>query len=315
VWYPNSAFKTAQAIRDFNNGEQLPLMILANWRGFSGGQRDMYNEVLKYGSYIVDALVKYEQPIFVYIPPFGELRGGSWVVVDPTINPQMMEMYADEDSRGGVLEPEGIVGIKYKKDRQLETMARLDPTYGELKQKSLEKGLTAEQQNKIKAQMTEREDLLLPVYLQIALQYSDLHDRAGRMKAKDVIRMPLEWTNARRFFYWRLRRRLNEEYVLKRMAVAQSEELVSRASNLRTLEAWCGVPKFDSDDMSVALWYEENRKTIHDKIENIKTEAVAYDIGNLLRGNKTGGLKGVAQVLSMLPVEEKEEVLKWLAKQ
>jgi len=79
VWYPNSAFKTAQAIQDFNNGEQLPLMILANWRGFSGGQRDMYNEVLKYGSYIVDALVRYEQPIFVYIPPFGELRGGSWV--------------------------------------------------------------------------------------------------------------------------------------------------------------------------------------------------------------------------------------------
>lgn len=79
VWYPNSAFKTAQAIRDFNNGEQLPLMILANWRGFSGGQRDMYNEVLKYGSYIVDALVKFERPCFIYIPPFGELRGGSWV--------------------------------------------------------------------------------------------------------------------------------------------------------------------------------------------------------------------------------------------
>jgi len=79
IWFPNSAFKTAQAIQDFNHGEQLPLMILANWRGFSGGQRDMYNEVLKYGSYIVDALVKYEQPIFVYIPPFGELRGGSWV--------------------------------------------------------------------------------------------------------------------------------------------------------------------------------------------------------------------------------------------
>ena len=79
VWYPNSAFKTAQALKDFNYGEQLPVMILANWRGFSGGQRDMFNEVLKYGSYIVDALVKYEQPIFVYIPPFGELRGGSWV--------------------------------------------------------------------------------------------------------------------------------------------------------------------------------------------------------------------------------------------
>ncbi|KAK5123732.1 hypothetical protein LTR85_002368 [Meristemomyces frigidus] len=315
VWYPNSAFKTAQAIRDFNNGEQLPLMILANWRGFSGGQRDMYNEVLKYGSYIVDALVKYEQPVFVYIPPFGELRGGSWVVVDPTINPQMMEMYADEEARGGVLEPEGIVGIKFRKERQLETMARLDPVYGDLKRRSLEKGLSAQEQTEIKNKMTERENLLLPVYLQIALQYADMHDRAGRMKAKDTIRMPLVWAQARRFFYWRLRRRLNEEYVLKRMAASQSKELSSRGASLKTLEAWSAIPKFTTDDMSVAMWYEENRKTIHEKIEAMKTEAIAYDVASLMRSNKSGGLKGVAQVLSMLPVGEKEEVLKWLAKQ
>lgn len=237
------------------------------------------------------------------------------VVVDPTINPECMEMYADEDSRGGVLEPEGIVGIKYKKDRQLETMARLDPTYGDLKRRSMEKGLTADQANDIKAKMTERENLLLPVYSQIAIQYSDLHDRAGRMKAKDVIRMPLQWVNARRFFYWRMRRRLNEEYLLKRMAAAQPKELVSRRTNLQTLEAWSAVPKFDSDDMSVAMWYEENRKSIHEKIEGLKTDSVAYDVAALLRSNKNGGLKGVAQVLSMLPVDEKEEVLKWLARQ
>ena len=39
VWYPDSAYKTAQAIRDFNK-EQLPLMIFANWRGFSGGKEN-----------------------------------------------------------------------------------------------------------------------------------------------------------------------------------------------------------------------------------------------------------------------------------
>ena len=227
----------------------------------------------------------------------------------------MMEMYADEDSRGGVLEPEGIVNIKYKKDRQLETMARLDPTYADLKSKLGDKSLSAAQQNEIKAKMTERENLLLPVYLQIALQYSDLHDRAGRMKAKDVIRSPLEWTQARRFFYWRLRRRLNEEYVLKRMAAAQSKDLVSRTNNLRTVEAWSGVPNFDTDDMSVAMWYEENRKAIHEKIDKLKVDAIAFDVAELMRSNKNGGLKGVAQVLSMLPVAEKEEVLKWLAKQ
>ncbi len=84
---------------DFNKGEELPLMIFANWRGFSGGMTDLFDEILKFGSYIVDGLRQYKQPIFIYIPPGGELRGGAWVVVDPTINLQQMEMYADENCR------------------------------------------------------------------------------------------------------------------------------------------------------------------------------------------------------------------------
>jgi acetyl-CoA carboxylase carboxyltransferase component len=60
VWFPDSAHKTATAIQDFN-GEDLPLFILANWRGFSGGQRGMFDEVLKFGAAIVDGLVNYEQ--------------------------------------------------------------------------------------------------------------------------------------------------------------------------------------------------------------------------------------------------------------
>ncbi|PQE09301.1 acetyl- carboxylase protein [Rutstroemia sp. NJR-2017a BVV2] len=314
VWYPNSAFKTAQAIKDFNNGEQLPLMILANWRGFSGGQRDMYNEVLKYGSYIVDALVKYEQPIFVYIPPFGELRGGSWVVVDPTINPEYMEMYADEDARGGVLEPEGIVNIKYRRDKQLETMARLDPEYAELKKQLFDKSLPQEQLSDVKAKLFAREQLLLPVYTQVSLQFADLHDRAGRMKAKHVIREELKWREARRFFYWRVRRRVNEEYILKRMSNAGAKNpLTSRANNLRTLAAWTGIPAFEKDDRSVAMWYEENRKVVHEKVEAMKLEGVAFEVAALVRGNSKGGLKGVQQVLSMLPAEEREAALKFLS--
>ncbi|KAK2795555.1 acetyl-coenzyme-A carboxylase [Onygenales sp. PD_10] len=340
VWYPNSAFKTAQALKDFNFGEQLPVMILANWRGFSGGQRDMYNEVLKYGSYIVDALVKYDQPIFVYIPPFGELRGGSWVVIDPTINPDQMEMYADEESRGGVLEPEGIVNIKYRRDKQLDTMARLDPTYGELRKALNDKSLGKDELSKIKAQMTEREEQLLPVYMQIALQFADLHDRAGRMEAKGTIRQALQWKNARRFFYWRLRRRLSEELILKRMAqTAPSSSLrngnptpetpspsptssaspspappSSRETNLRSLKSWTGMldREFEANDRKVALWYEENKKKVLEKVEEMKTDSVAVEVAQLLMGNKDGGLRGVQQVLSMLPVEEREAVLRYL---
>jgi acetyl-CoA carboxylase/biotin carboxylase 1 len=33
VWFPDSSYKTAQAISDFNK-EELPLIIFANWRGF-----------------------------------------------------------------------------------------------------------------------------------------------------------------------------------------------------------------------------------------------------------------------------------------
>lgn len=40
VWFPDSAYKTSQAIKDLNR-EGLPLIIFANWRGFSGGMKGM----------------------------------------------------------------------------------------------------------------------------------------------------------------------------------------------------------------------------------------------------------------------------------
>ncbi|KAF2663295.1 putative acetyl-CoA carboxylase [Microthyrium microscopicum] len=327
VWYPNSAFKTAQAINDFNHGEQLPLIILANWRGFSGGQRDMYNEVLKYGSYIVDALVKFEQPVFVYIPPHGELRGGSWVVVDPTINPDYMEMYADEDARGGVLEPDGIVGIKFRRAKLISTMERLDPAYGDLKRRIAAASkdddpkakLSADDMTKLKREITKREQLLLPVYTQIALQYADLHDRAGRMQAKGTIRAALRWSQARKFFYQRLRRRLSEERVLSAIASAQaasseSKESSPRAARLGLLRAWCGVEQFDTNDAGVADWLESHSNDIETKVEAVRQESVARKVSGLLAEDVMAGAKGVKHALSMLPAGEREKLLAYFAK-
>ena len=86
----------------------------------------MYEQVIKFGALIVDALREYRQPVIIYIPPNGELRGGAWVVVDPTINERYMEMYADNESRGGVLEAEGTVEIKYRHKDLVISMHRLD---------------------------------------------------------------------------------------------------------------------------------------------------------------------------------------------
>ncbi|KAJ2334528.1 acetyl-coenzyme-A carboxylase, partial [Coemansia sp. RSA 2671] len=262
VWYPNSAYKTAQAIQDFNNGEQLPLMIFANWRGFSGGQRDMFFEVLKYGAYIVDALSKYKQPVFVYIIPNGELRGGAWVVVDPTINPEMMEMYADEKSRGGVLEPEGIVEIKFRKPQMLACMERLDSEVRDLRLALTSPDLVPEQKAEVKRKLDAREKTLLPVYTQIAVQFADLHDRAGRMAAKGVIRKELQWAQSRSYFYYRLKRRLAEEHVRGLMrGVAPA---VDRREQTEIIRGWFqssgSEADFDLDDGAVAAWFEDSRE-------------------------------------------------------
>lgn len=93
----------------------------------------MYEQIVKFGAYIVDGLRHYSKPIFVYIPPNAELRGGAWAVLDPLINPRFIEMFADDTSRGGVLEPGGIVEIKYRTKDILKTMHRNDLVIQKLK--------------------------------------------------------------------------------------------------------------------------------------------------------------------------------------
>ena len=190
VWFPDSAFKTAQCIRDFEN-EGLPLMIFANWRGFSGGTRDMFSEILKFGAQIVDALVDYTFPIFVYMPPGAELRGGAWVVVDPAINPVVMEMYASSQSRGGILEPTGIVDVKFRDAQMKAMMRRCDPVL-----RDHTSGATA----LTPAVLAKREQTLLPLYRAMAVEFADLHDRAARMKKVGCIRDIVEFETARARF-------------------------------------------------------------------------------------------------------------------
>lgn len=106
--------------------------------------------------------------------------------------------YADETSRAGVLEPEGIVEIKLRKDKILAMMDRLDEPYRNLKAKSTDSTLSAADAATAKADLLAREKTLLPLYNQIALQFADLHDRPNRMKAKGTIREALVWSESRK---------------------------------------------------------------------------------------------------------------------
>lgn len=115
----------------------------------------------------MDGLREYKQPIMVYIPPFAELRGGAWVVIDPTINESCMEMYADPESRGGVLEPEGVVEVKFKLKDLLKTMARIDPVIQGLREKLSKPELTPTEKRALEQQLNQREELLAPMYRQV----------------------------------------------------------------------------------------------------------------------------------------------------
>ncbi|TRY78898.1 hypothetical protein TCAL_01701 [Tigriopus californicus] len=220
VWFPDSAFKTAQAIYDFNK-EELPLIVFANWRGFSGGMKDMYEQVIKFGAMIVDALHAYNQPILIYIPPFGELRGGSWVVIDPTINERQMEMYADPNARGGVLEAEGIVSIKMRMKEQRLVMQRLDLEMNKLGTELKSLDLIPDRKAEIEVLMKKREEILAPMFHQVSVQFADLHDTPTRMKDKGVIRDIIPWADARSTLFWRLRRRLLEADIKKKMSASK----------------------------------------------------------------------------------------------
>nr|XP_020505570.1 acetyl-CoA carboxylase 2 isoform X2 [Labrus bergylta] len=293
VWFPDSAFKTAQAICDFNR-EHLPLMVFANWRGFSGGMKDMYDQILKFGAYIVDTLRGFRQPVLVYIPPHAELRGGSWVVIDPTINPLCMELYADRESRGGVLEAEGTVEIKFRRKDLLKTMRRLDSVYSSLAEQLASPQLTDKQSKELESKLKAREEFLLPIYHQVAVQFVDLHDTPGRMQEKGVISDILDWKNVRTFFYWRLRRLLLEQVV--KCEILQANKDLSDGHMQSMLRRW-----FVETEGTVKAYLWDNSKTVVEWLEKHLSEedgtrsAIRENIKYLKRENTLKHIRSLVQ--------------------
>mmetsp|Transcript_71520 Transcript_71520/g.221847 ORF Transcript_71520/g.221847 Transcript_71520/m.221847 type:complete len:268 (+) Transcript_71520:2-805(+) len=259
----------------------------------------MYGEILKFGAQIVDALVEYEHPIFVYIPPNGELRGGAWVVIDPKINPDKMEMYADTESRGGILEPPGIVEVKYRAPQQIETMHRTDAKLMELDKQI--KGATGASKEQLEREVKQRERQLLPLYTSLAVHFADLHDRAGRMQAVGVIRKSINWKNSRRFFFWRVKRRVLQDFLVRKLRKADPrlghDEAVAR------VQKWAKEAKVDvSNDEKMAGWLEsqdfearaEVARTAYIKVrmQDLFQELPPTERSTVLKAAAAAGAKG-----------------------
>eukprot|EP00462_Mataza_sp_D1_P008469 CAMPEP_0175150646 /NCGR_PEP_ID=MMETSP0087-20121206/18007_1 /TAXON_ID=136419 /ORGANISM="Unknown Unknown, Strain D1" /LENGTH=2299 /DNA_ID=CAMNT_0016436657 /DNA_START=64 /DNA_END=6963 /DNA_ORIENTATION=+ len=351
VWYPDSAFKTAQGIRDMI-AENIPLIIFANWRGFSGGMRDMFDEVLKFGSYIVDSLRMFNQPIFVYLPPHGTLRGGAWVVVDSTINPEFMDMYAAESASGGVLEPEGTVDVKFRKGDIIKTMHRLDETLQGLDEELLEarkreqevatSAPAAKEKKKIfgkrnkkdskegkdgaepiarssadiSAAIKSREAALMTYYHTVATQFAHLHDTPGRMLAKGVIEEVIPWAQARKIFYWKLKRKLLQLRYTKAIQAQDSSHDWQSAQDL--VKAWLDQDVSGTysaelwrNDKLLIEWFESHVEYLEDQLNKVTTAAATAKLVEVTSSLPAdSAVKGLLSALSSVELtdEQKEEL-------
>uniref|UniRef100_A0A8D1HH58 Acetyl-CoA carboxylase 1 n=1 Tax=Sus scrofa TaxID=9823 RepID=A0A8D1HH58_PIG len=323
VWFPDSAYKTAQAIRDFSR-EKLPLIIFANWRGFSGGMKDMYDQVLKFGAYIVDGFRQYKQPILIYIPPYGELRGGSWAVMDTSINPLCIEIYADKESRASILEPEGTVEIKFRKKDLVKTMRRIDPIYKKLVEQLGSSELSNKDRKELEGQLKAREDLLLPMYHQVAVHFADLHDKPGRMLEKGAICDILDWKTTRTFLYWRLRRLLLEDQVKQEILQACSD--LSHVHVQSMLRRWFveteGAVKayLWDNNQTVVQWLEKHwqvgeglRSTIRENIKYLKRDSALKTIRGLVQDNPDVATDSLIYVSQFISPAERAQVIHLLS--
>lgn len=317
VWFPDSATKTAQALLDFNH-EELPLFILANWRGFSGGQRDLFEGILQAGSTIVENLRTYKQPAFVYIPKAGELRGGAWVVVDSKINPEHIEMYAESTAKGNVLEAEGLIEIKFRPKELEESMLRLDPELmnlnARLKEMKKENASLSEMET-IGVSMTVRMKQLMPIYTQVATRFAELHDTSSRMAAKGVISKVVDWKESRTFFYKRLRRRVAEDSLAKEVREAAGEQL-SHRSALECIKKWYLASKGSegdseqwNDNEGFFAW-KDDRRNYENYLEELEAERVSKWFSHLAESSDVKALpNGLSLLLGKMNPTKREQVI------
>ncbi|NXH11449.1 ACACB carboxylase, partial [Bucco capensis] len=164
-----------------------------------------------------------------------------------------------------------------------------------------------------------REDLLLPIYYQVAVHFADLHDTPGRMQEKGVITDILEWKNARSFLYWRLRRLLLEETVKAEVLKANSE--LSHIHIRSMLRRWFmeteGAEKgylWDNNQV-VVEWLEKHiqeddgkQSTIKDNIKYLKRDYVLKHIRSLIQANPEVAMDCVIQMAQHITRVQKAQL-------
>lgn len=166
--------------------------------------------------------------------------------------------------------------------------------------------------------MKEREDELVPMYQQVAVEFADLHDTPGRMLEKGVISDIVKWKGSRKFFYWRLKRILMERRVKELMCNANCDispgQLNSTMERL-FLEAHGSTKSYLwSDNKVVAEWLEnelskdKKDSVISENIKWIKRDRVLRSIKNLVQENPEIAMDSIVHITQQMNSSKRAEL-------
>uniref|UniRef100_A0AC34FBZ5 Acetyl-CoA carboxylase domain-containing protein n=1 Tax=Panagrolaimus sp. ES5 TaxID=591445 RepID=A0AC34FBZ5_9BILA len=146
-------------------------------------------------------------------------------------------MLADKESRGGVLEPDGIVEIKFRKQHLHDLMMKCDEQLKEAVSQLNAASNDAEKISELKLKINKRKEFLMPVYRTIAVKFADLHDTTARMLAKDAIHDQLTWSESRNYIHRLLQVKLTKMEMAR--SYLQSQGISKESITIKDLENGC----------------------------------------------------------------------------
>lgn len=235
-----------------------------------------------------------------------------------------MEMYADPNARGGVLEAEGIVSIKMRMKEQRLVMQRLDLVMNKLATELKSPDLIPDRKAEIEILMKKREEILAPMFHQVSVQFADLHDTPTRMKDKGVIRDIIPWTEARTTLFWRLRRRLLEADMKKKMTARKpllkdghAQEMLRRwfiedqGENNRFL--W-EQDKVSVDWLSTQVKEDNRSSVVRENLKLLRRETAFAEFKKLLHRNPDLLQEVGVHLAQKMTVEKRSEFLEAVSK-
>ena len=160
------------------------------------------------------------------------------------------------------------------------------------------------------------------------MHFADLHDTPGRMKAKGVIRRQVQWAESRSFFYWRLRRRLQEFDVVNACGI--KNVVGERKQAIHALQQWycetataaagagsaAAIAAAWEDDRKMVAWFSDHKDELQAYIATSASNTCIADVGaklsELVRATNGGGASAteiLKKALLSLPEADRAHIL------